>query len=152
MTETLKNRKAPMLRQTVLAAALVSLAIPALADFPREGVADVPNGIADPFVGTWCIGFPEGEGMINGDPLVTCDDPVELKAAENGDLVYVSPTGQEVTFGLEAFAGRTSWIPEYGNSALAVWTSPDAFFSHTVHLQTGKANWDDPRVYRRCED
>lgn len=141
-----------MIRTAAIAAALAvaMTATPAFAEFPREGVAEVANGTADPFVGTWWIGFPEGDGMINGDPVVTCDDPVELRAADNGDLIYVSPNGQEVTFELTEFAGRTSWIPEFGNSALAVWTSPDEFFSYTVRLQTGAADWDDPRVYRRC--
>ncbi|RUT34836.1 hypothetical protein EMQ25_02435 [Arsenicitalea aurantiaca] len=122
----------------------------ALAEFPREGVPEVPNGVPAPFVGAWQIGFPEGEGMINGEPIVVCGDPVRLRADGDTHIIYASPTGQETRFELMAFSGRTSWLPEGGESTLAVFTGPDSFFTYTVDLMTGRARWDDPRVFTRC--
>ncbi|MBU1305278.1 MAG: hypothetical protein KKF33_07135 [Alphaproteobacteria bacterium] len=140
--------------QPLFGAALLALALslPAHAEFPREGVPSVANGQSSPFVGAWSIGFPEGDGMINGAPPVSCEAPVMLQADGEYDLVYVSPGGQEVAFALMEFSGRTTWLPAEGESLIAVWTGPDEFFSYTVELTTGRARWDDPRVYRRCAD
>lgn len=129
---------------------LLPLTAPSHAQFPREGVADIPNGQPSAFAGAWAIGFPEGDGMINGDPPVTCEAPVLLQPAGEQSLVYVSSTGQNVAFELTEFSGRTVWFPATGSSLIAVWTNPDEFFSYTVGLATGRARWDDPRVYRRC--
>ena len=119
-------------------------------DFPREGIAAIPNGVVAPFAGQWSIGYPEGDGMINGDPKVACSAPVELVADGDARLVYRSPTGAEVGFDLMEFSGRTSWLPEQGESIIAVWTSADEFFAYSVDMGTGKARWNDPSVYRRC--
>lgn len=118
-------------------------------DFPRTGVPDVPNGVAEPFVGRWSIGFPEGEGMINGKPVATCDEPIVLSAVAETVLNYRSPRGS-TTFELTAFAGRTSWLSQ-GPSTLAVWTNPSTFYAYRVDPMTGRADWADPRVYRRCQ-
>ncbi len=96
------------------------------------------------------MGFPEGEGMINGAPKVTCDDPVRLQPSSQYELRYVSPTGQEVTFELTEFSGRTTWFPPMGESTIVVWISADEFFSYSVDPTNGQARWDDPLVYRRC--
>ncbi len=120
-------------------------------DFPRQGVEGIPNGIAQPFSGKWWLGFPEGEGMINGDPVVDCDNPVVLEPQGEDNLLYRSPTGAEVVFGLMAFSGRTTWLPEWGESIIAVWIDESAFYAYSVDLTTGKARWDNPMVYRRCE-
>lgn len=130
---------------------LLSLTVPSHAQFPREGVAEIPNGQPSAFAGAWAIGFPEGDGMINGDPPVTCEAPVLLQADGERRLVYVLPAGKEIVFELTEFSGRTVWFPASGGlSMLAVWTSPEEFFSYSVDLSTGRARWDDPRVYRRC--
>lgn len=121
------------------------------AEFPREGVPTIPNGVASPFEGKWWIGFPEGDGMINGEPVVDCASPVELMADGSTSLLYRSPTGAESRFELSAFSGRTSWLPEGGESVLAIWTSEHEFFAYTVDMMTGRARWDAPYVYRRCE-
>lgn len=123
---------------------------PAYAQFPRQGVAGITNGQSSPFAGAWEVGFPEGEGMINGSPPVTCQAPVLLQPAGDQDLVYVSPKGQTVDFELSAFSERTVWLPAAGSSIVIVWVSLDEFFSYTVDLATGRAGWEDPRVYRRC--
>ncbi|MEM5500394.1 hypothetical protein WNY59_02205 [Ahrensia kielensis] len=129
---------------------LLAFNAPAYAQFPREGVAEISNGQSSAFVGAWAIGFPEGEGMINGEPPVSCETPVLLQSDGEHKLVYVSPTGQKVAFDLTEFSGRTVWFPANGSSMIAVWISSDEFFSYTVDLATGRANWNDPRVYRRC--
>lgn len=129
---------------------VLTLNTPSYAQFPREGVAEVPNGQSLPFAGAWAVGFPEGDGMINGDPPVTCEAPVLLQPAGEHGLVYVSPAGQEVAFELSEFSGRTAWFPAAGSSTIIVWVGPNEFFSYTVDLPTGRARWDDPLVYRRC--
>ena len=129
---------------------VLTLGEPSYAQFRREGVAEIPNGQSSAFAGAWEIGFPEGDGMINGDPPVTCEAPVLLQPAGEQSLVYVSSTGQKVAFELTEFSGRTVWFPATGSSLIAVWTNPDEFFSYSVDLSTGRARWDDPRVYRRC--
>ena len=130
--------------------ALITLgSAPAFAQpFPRTGAADVPNGLAAPFVGRWSVGFPEGEGMINGKPVATCDEPIVLSAGAETVLIYKSPRGS-TTLKLAAFAGRTSWLSQ-GPSTLAVWTDRSTFYTYRVDPMTGRANWSDPRVYRRC--
>lgn len=130
-----------------------ALAAPVLADasYPREGIAGIPNGTAAPFVGAWSLGFPEGEGVIASGRLVECDAPVQLEDGGEGTLIYLSPKGSEVTFDLTEFAGRTTWLPEQGESILAVWTGADEFYTYSVDLATGKARWDSPQVFRRCK-
>ncbi|WP_439815578.1 hypothetical protein [Zavarzinia sp. CC-PAN008] len=139
----------PILGPVLVGLTLAAGAGPALAEFPRQGVEGIPNGIAAPFVGHWSVGFPEGDGMINGQPVADCAKPVVLREGDGGSLVYESPKGGSTRFELNAFAGRTSWIPQGGESMLAVWTTPDEFYSYTVAL-TGSARWNDPRVFRRC--
>tara|TARA_R110002126_G_scaffold76017_13_gene189902 strand:- start:802 stop:1122 length:321 start_codon:yes stop_codon:yes gene_type:complete len=106
--------------------------------------------VSTPFAGRWSVGFPEGDGMINGEPLVTCDRPVQLLAVGKNALSYIAPNGNEILFELTAFSGRTAWFPPAGESLVAVWTSPDEFFSYSVALTNGRARWDEPHVYRRC--
>lgn len=119
-------------------------------EFPRESIADIPNGVPEPFVGLWSVGFPEGEGMINGAPIASCAAPVTLNGSGNGTLTYLSPTGDEVAFELSAFSGRTTWLPAMGESLVAVWISTDEFYLYSVDLTTGRARWDNPHAYRRC--
>ena len=120
-------------------------------DFPREGAEAIPNGVAQPFAGHWWVGFPEGEGMINGEPVTTCAEAVELVPLRDDGLVYRSHSGEEVVFELSAFSGRTTWMPEWGESTIVVWITTDEFFAYSVDLTNGKARWDNPLVYRRCE-
>lgn len=143
----------PTLLAIVLIAALTTvLFLPRIeaSDFPREGIAEVPNGVPEPFVGLWSVGFPEGEGMINGAPIATCAAPVALNGSGNGTLTYLSPTGDEVAFELSAFSSRTTWLPAMGESLVAVWISIDEFYLYSVDLTTGRARWDNPHAYRRC--
>lgn len=129
------------------------MALPAASiaqEFPREGNPAIANGIAEPFAGRWWIGFPEGDGMINGEPVVDCSTGVDLVPKGDGFLLYRSATGNEATFELLEFSGRTTWFPTYGESTIAVWIDDDEFFAYSVDLGTGKARWDNPMVYRRC--
>lgn len=151
MSMETRKPKGPL--QTFLAgsiAALATLSTASAMDFPREGVADIPNGVAAPFAGTWWIGYPEGEGMINGAPRVDCDAPVELVPQGDANLLLRTADGTEVPFELLEFSGRTTWLPAQGESIIAVWVDADAFFTYSVDLATGKARWQDPSVYRRC--
>lgn len=135
----------------VLALGLIMLLpAPQAQDFPREGNPAIVNGIAEPFSGRWWIGFPEGEGMINGQPVVDCDAAVELAPEGEGNLLYRSATGSEVIFELLEFSGRTTWLPEFGESTIVVWITEDEFFAYSVDLATGRARWDNPLAYRRC--
>lgn len=139
-----------MIRLATAAALLACLAVPALADFPREGVPEIPNGVSAPFVGSWQVGFPEGEGVFVSETIVDCAAPVVLDADGDGILVYRAAGGGESRFELMEFSGRTSWLPEAGESVIAVWTGADEFYAYTVDMATGSARWDDPRVYSRC--
>ncbi len=140
-----------MFRTTLAATALLASTLaPAFADFPREGVAGIPNGVSTPFEGAWQMGFPDGEDVIVSELVVTCDAPAVIRGDGEQAIVYRSPQGSEARFELTEFSNRTSWLPEAGESMLAVWTSADEFFSYRVDAATGKAAWDDPRVYRRC--
>jgi hypothetical protein len=146
-----KGRAAQSLVLLACLCTALALVSPAGAmDFPRQGVAAIPNGVSTPFAGQWSVGYPEGDGMINGDPKVACSAPVELVSDGDARLLYRSPSGAEVGFDLMEFSGRTSWLPEQGESVVAVWTSADEFFAYSVDMGTGKARWDDPSVYRRC--
>lgn len=127
------------------------LPAPRAAEFPREGVTGIANGVAEPFAGSWWVGFPEGEGMINGDPVVRCERPVVLRIIDEVNLLYASPSGTTVQFELHEFSGRTTWYPPSGESSIAVWTGPDEFFAYSVDLMTGSARWTTPLVYRRCD-
>lgn len=119
-------------------------------EFPRQGIAEIANGVSEPLAGTWSVGFPEGEGMINGSPIATCAAPVALAGADSSTLTYLSPTGDEVAFELSEFSGRTTWFPAVGESFVAVWISVDEFYLYSVDLVTGRARWDNPHAYRRC--
>ncbi|WP_417309597.1 hypothetical protein [Devosia sp.] len=138
-----------------LAAALVALAglgagTVQAEDFPRESYAEAQNGVAAPFVGHWMLRYPEPEGTIVSAILVDCDDPVVIEAVDDTTIAYRSPAmDAPVQFALSAFAGRTSWFPEAGNSSIAVWLTPDRF--HIYRTDIGKAVWDDPRLMERCE-
>lgn len=88
--------------------------------------------------------------MINGEPVVDCSSGVELVPQGDAFLLYRSPTGNEATFELVEFSGRTTWLPTYGESTIAVWVDENQFLAYSVDLGTGKARWEDPRVYRRC--
>jgi hypothetical protein len=141
-----------MQRPSFFALLLFCLAasLPAQAQFPREGIVEIPNGVSAPFAGSWAVGFPAGKGMINGEPLVSCDQPVRLQPAGEHALSYLAPNGSEILFELTAFSGRTTWFPPAGESIIAVWTSSEEFFTYSVTLTNGRARWDDPHVYRRC--
>lgn len=125
---------------------------PALAlEFPREGVAEVPNGVAAPFAGTWWVGSPQEEGKINGAPTVNCDAPVELVPKGENDLLFRAHGAAEVAFELLEFSGRTTWLPKDGASTIVVWVDTNEFFAYSTDIASGKARWEDPSVFRRCE-
>jgi len=144
------SRKLPVALLLGLVALIVPIPAPKALEFPREGVPEIPNGTAAPFAGRWWLGFPEGAGTINGEPVVNCGSAVELRPNGEDKLVYRSPSGIEARFELMSFAGRTTWLPEWGESSIAVWTTSDEFFVYSVDLATGKARWDSPTVFRRC--
>lgn len=130
----------------------ILLPAPRAVDFPREGNPAIANGVAEPFAGRWKLGWPEGEGMINGEPDVSCSAPIELVPLENENLLHRSPSGAEVQFELLEFSGRTTWLPQWGESTIAVWIDDNEFFAYSVDIATGKARWDNPMAYRRCTD
>ena len=82
--------------------------------------------------------------------MTDCSAAVELIPEGETALVYRSPAGRQVQFELLEFSGRTTWLPEYGESTIAVWINSDEFFAYSVDMSTGKARWDNPLVYRRC--
>ncbi|WP_421952471.1 hypothetical protein [Pelagibacterium sp.] len=131
--------------------AVMILTHPVGAQFAREGIPTVPNGIVSPFVGSWQVGFPQADGGIIGAPLVTCEEPVILADLTDNRLSHSTSSGQSVSFEVFEFSNRTTWFPEAGESSVAVWTSPDEFLLYRVDMVTGQAHWDDPRSYRRCE-
>ncbi|GHA30092.1 hypothetical protein GCM10007989_27210 [Devosia pacifica] len=148
--------KAKSVRNIIAASLLGCLVIlmlmpaPRAFDFPREGATGIPNGVAAPFAGKWWLGFPEGDGFINGAPLVDCASAVELIPNGADRLLYRSSADVEIEFELMAFSGRTTWLPKWGESSIAVWLNADEFFIYSVDLTTGKARWDSPKVFRRC--
>lgn len=129
---------------------IVFIPAPQALDFPREGVPDIPNGVAELFAGRWWLGFPEGAGAINGEPIADCGSAVELTPNGSDRLLYRSASGVDYEFELMSFSGRTTWLPKRGESSIAVWTNSDEFFVYSVDLATGKARWDNPTVFRRC--
>ncbi len=151
MRETAKvSRKLLVAFLLGLLALIVLIPASRALDFPREGVPEIPNGVAAPFAGRWWLGFPEGAGTIYGEPVVNCASPVELRSNGEDRIVFLSSSGVESEFELMSFSGRTTWLPEWGESSIAVWTNSDEFFIYAVELTTGKAHWDNPTVFRRC--
>ena len=120
----------------------------AYAEFPREGIPEVSNGQAQPFVGRWEMGFPLTEDTIYAETLVDCADPVVIEATADAAIHYRS-SGGEAVFELGEFSGRTPWFPVAGNSLIAVWVSPDEFYLYTTD-NMGSADWDNPHAFRRC--
>lgn len=140
------------MRSLLIPALLVTLAVgsSARADFPREGVDDIPNGLSAPFEGSWAVGHPDAKGTMDGPSEEACNSPVQLRANGEHGLVHASTGGPEITYELTAFSGRTTWLPSVGESTIAVWESKDLFYAYSTNLTDGSARWDDPRVYRRC--
>ena len=136
---------------TALAAAL-ALGGAVLPANPRTGIPEVENGVSAPFVGHWRIGFPDGIGVIVNEDVASCEAPVEISAADEITINYASPQGGSTRFELSAFMDRTSWFPDTGASRIAVWTTADSFYLYTVDPLTGVAGWDNPHVFRRCDE
>lgn len=132
-----------------LVASIVACNIAMANDYPRASIADMPNGVASTFVGEWSIQAPEGKSMSSRG-TTTCKNPVHIKSTDPASINYISTTGTEVEFMLSAFMDRSVWMPELGESTLAVWTAKHEFFAYQVDMRTGKAKWDEPLVYRRC--
>lgn len=118
-------------------------------EYPRASIADVPNGQASTFVGAWSTHHPSGNGNAGSGPA-TCENPVHIESHEEGSIIYKPVIGEQVYFALSSFMDRTVWMPELGESTLAVWTAKDEFFAYQVDIQTGRAKWETPLVYRRC--
>lgn len=120
------------------------------AELPREGISTIPNGVSEPFVGLWSVGFLEGDGMISGATIASCEAPVALAGTDKGTLAYRAPTGDEVIFALSEFSGRTTWFPALGESLVAVWVGEDEFYLYSINPTTGRGHWNNPHAYRRC--
>jgi hypothetical protein len=75
---------------------------------------------------------------------------VRIESHDEASITYKPVIGEQVDFALSSFMDRTVWMPELGESTLAVWTAKDEFFAYQVDIQTGRANWEMPLVYRRC--
>ncbi len=129
----------------------LSLGSAAHAEFPRVGVADIPNGVSAPFDGFWAAGIPDANGADGVSPDA-CKNPIQLRANGDHGLVYAAPNRPEIVYELSEFSGRTTWLPIIGESTIAVWISADAFYAYAVGLTDGRARWDDPRLYRRCPE
>lgn len=132
------------------AAVLVSTAVATAEDFPRIGYAGAVNGQPGPFAGAWSMGFPEPEGTIVAETLVGCEDPVRIEAVSDIGITVKSPAMAEaVAFELSEFEGRTTWFPaDNSPTVIAVWLTPDSFHYYVTDM--GRANWDDPRLFKRC--
>tara|TARA_R110000868_G_scaffold6550_3_gene37023 strand:+ start:11681 stop:12118 length:438 start_codon:yes stop_codon:yes gene_type:complete len=140
----------PMTQLLTTLLAALALGGPTPMDNPRTGIAEVENGVAAPFVGSWRVAFPDGEGVIVNEAIASCDAPVEITAPDDATISYASPQGGSTRFELSAFMDRTSWFPDNGASSIAVWTSADSFYLYPVDPMTGSAGWDNPHVYHRC--
>lgn len=138
-------------RLTVIA--LLATTLPAFAEFPRQGVEGIENGIAAPFAGTWRMGFPEDDAGTDLTEIIGCADPIAIKALANSRIRYASPNmpdGTAAEIDLTSFMDRTVWLPsETGPSFLTIWLSPDAFHLHNVD-EMGAADWTGPFRYTRC--
>lgn len=118
-------------------------------EYPRASIAEVPNGVASTFVGAWSTHHPASAGHSSVGPA-TCENPVRIESHDEASIIYKPVIGEQVDFALSAFMDRTVWMPELGESTLAVWTTEDEFFAYQVDIRTGKAKWETPLVYRRC--
>ncbi|MGJ8528751.1 hypothetical protein [Maritalea sp.] len=119
-------------------------------EYPRTGIGGVTNGVASSFVGEWSIHYPEGS-TYSASGVTSCEDPVRIESTEPSSIVYQAVNGDKVEFILSSFMDRTVWMPAMTESTLAVWTTKDEFFAYQVDLRTGKAKWEAPLVYRRCD-
>ena len=136
---------------SLCAALLISTGAASAEDFPRTGYDGAPNGEAVAFAGAWSMAFPEPEGTIVSATLVGCEDPIRIEAVSDIVLALKSPAMAEAaTFEVaELVEGRSTWMPaDNSQTAIAVWLTPDSF--HYCVTDMGRANWEDPRLFKRC--
>lgn len=130
---------------------LISTGAALAEDFPRTGYDGAPNGEAAALAGAWSMGFPEPEGTIVSETIVSCGDPIRIEAVSDVTIALKSPAMAEAAaFEVaELVEGRSTWMPaDNSQTVIAVWLTPDSFHYYVTDM--GRANWDDPRLFKRC--
>ena len=133
--------------------ALVTLLLTTLAagmmPWPRESIAAVENGKAEPFVGNWSM-------IVAGRPdttYATCEMPVRIEAASETHIFYSGPKDPEPEAATELVSrnGRTVWLPIAGGPQyFAVWVHPDRFHLYDADVEDD-VDWGEPYDFTRCD-
>ena len=133
----------PLLAPLAIVLGLASSVHAAHAQLPTVGSPDVPNGVAELFVGNWSVVRPEGSNS-----LLTCMLPTIIDADGAGGLVFEGITNRNLPFGVAAADGATAW--QGAEPQTAVWTGPDSFILYP-HLPDGALDVEFAMLYERCE-
>lgn len=139
--------------KALLAIALIGSAGAAQAeDFPRAGYEGARNGLAAPFAGNWSMGFPEPAGTIVSATTIHCSDPVRIEETAEAAITFKTPgMPTPLSFELNAFEGRTSWIPaDNMQTVVTVWLTEDSFHFYVTDM--GRVDWTNPSLMKRCDD
>jgi hypothetical protein len=135
------NRRFLVLR--LLLALIIALAAgPAIAQYPREGIAGIPNAAASLFAGSWQM-------ATGGGVVYPCDGAVVITEVDDTTIHYVTSDGVATDFPLEEADGATLWLQPPQDPMIAVWTSADTFNLHLIGFD-GELDWDFPFVISRC--
>ncbi len=116
---------------------------------PVEAVAET-KGLEAQFLGEWQVAFPEGEGVIVNVPITACDAPLIISSDARDTIIYNSPKGAPVSFELMEFNGRITWMPENGPTSITERKDDGVFWLYGTDGM-GKADWNNPKEYRRCD-
>jgi hypothetical protein len=133
----------------------LSLAQPVLAmapPYPQQGIAGVPDGVSEPFVGRWAVVDPASAPNQSDIVYATCDAPLRIEAADEHHifLLAADQTEGDAATQLRAVDGTTTWEPIAGGpNYVAVWVSPNGFHLYERWV-IEQADWGTPLVYTRC--
>ncbi|HEY8574729.1 MAG TPA: hypothetical protein VIL88_00145 [Devosia sp.] len=133
----------------LLAAAVAPVTSLAMMPWPRKGIADVPNGVAAPFVGHWSM---EQDGRP-ATVYATCKLPVRIRAADDTHIFYEGPKDREAEAATQLVArdGRTHWEPIAGGPRyFTVWVHPDRFHLYEAEVEA-EIDWGEPYAFTRCD-
>lgn len=131
-------------------ALVLSLAACAQADDTQKPELN-EAGLSAQFVGDWQLARPGGEYVIVNVPIVSCEDPLTIRASGPDKLILKSPKGEPTPFDLSVIKRGIVWSPEDRTQPYSFIMEPksaDRFWSYNVYI--GKADWDNPREYTRC--
>ncbi len=122
---------------------------------PLAPVIEETMSIAAPFVGAWHVARPDAPGVIVSVPMATCDSPVVISEGPmdgtDPTIIYKSPKGPVSSMALTSFNNRVTWMPMDNGptSLIAEMKDEGKFWLYTANL--GKADWDTPNEYIRCD-